>query len=65
MAEVSDQETYRRGWLLRLTDGRGNPRIDRQVVGVVIVGVLAMVAAVTSPTTALCSVWCSAAVVVM
>ena len=33
-------------------DGRANPLIDRKVVGVVFVGVVAMVAVVTSPTTA-------------
>ena len=41
-----------RGWLLWITDGRGNPLIDRKVVGFVFVGVVAMVAVVTSPTTA-------------
>ena len=46
-------------------DGRAKPLIDRKVVGFVFVGVVAMVAVVTSPTTAGCSVWCSAAVVVM
>ena len=49
VAEVSEQETYRRGWLLWITDGRGNPLFDRKVVGVVFVGVVAMVAVVTSP----------------
>ena len=58
MAEVSEEETYRRGWLLVITDGRANPLIDRKVVGVVFVGVVAMVAVVTSPTTAGCSVVC-------
>ena len=39
---------------------RVNPLIDRKVVGVVSVGVVAMVAVVTSPTTAGCSVvYCS------
>ena len=43
-----------------MTDGRANPLIDRKVVGVVFVGVVAMVAVVTSPTTAGCSVvYCS------
>jgi len=37
---------------LRIADGRGNPLIDRKVVGFVFVGVVAMVAVVTSPTTA-------------
>ena len=64
VAEVSQSETYRRGWLLWITDGRANPVLDWKVVGVVIVGVVAMVAVVTSPTTAGCSVWCSAAVAV-
>ena len=58
VAEVSEQEAQRRGWLLRITDGRGNPLIDRKVVGFVFVGVVAMVAVVTSPTTAGCSVVC-------
>ena len=54
VAEVSPN--YRRGWLLWITDGRANPLIDRKVVGFVFVGVVAMVAVVTSPTTAGCSV---------
>ena len=45
-------------------DGRGNSAINRKVVGFVFVGVVAMVAVVTSHTTARCSVWCTAAVVV-
>ena len=52
MAEVSEYETYRRGWLLWIKDGKGNPLIDRKVLGFVFVGVVAMVAVVTSPTTA-------------
>ena len=41
-------------------DGRANPLMDGKVVGAVLFGVLAMVAVVTSPTTAGCSVlWCS------
>ena len=41
------------------------PLMDRKLVGFVIVGVVAMVATVTSATaTAGLSVWCSAAVVV-
>ena len=52
VAEVSEKETYRRGWLLWITDGRANPLIDRKVVGFVFVGVVAMVAVVISPTTA-------------
>ena len=40
-------------------DGRAIPLMDRKVVGVVIiVGAVAMVAVVTSPTTAGCSVAC-------
>ena len=56
VAEVSEQETYRRRWLLWIRDGRAKPLIDRKVVGVVFAGVVAMVAVVTSPTTAGCSV---------
>ena len=42
-------------------DGRANPLMDRKVVGAVLFGVVAVV---TSPTTAECSVvWCSAVVV--
>ena len=37
-------------------DGRAKPLIDRKVVGVVFAGMVAMVAVVTSPTTAGCSV---------
>jgi len=37
-------------------DGRANPLMDGKVAGVVLFGVLAMVAVVTSPTTAGCSV---------
>jgi len=37
-------------------DGGANPLMDRKVVGVVFFGVVAMVAMVTSPTTAGCSV---------
>ena len=48
-----------KNWLLWITDGRANPLIDRKVVGVVFVGVVAMVAVVTSPTTAGCTmVYC-------
>jgi len=56
VAEVSSIGHYRRGELLRCMDGRANPLMDRKVVGVVLFGVLAMVAVVTSPTTAGCSV---------
>ena len=58
------QETYRRGWLLRITDGRANPLMDRKVVGVVFFGVVAMFAVVTPPQL-LDVVWCSAVVVVV
>ena len=58
VAEVSEEETYRRGWLLWITDGRAAPLIDRKVVGAVFVEVVAMVAVVTSPTTAGFSVVC-------
>ena len=44
------------------TDGRANPLMDRQVVGVLFFGVVAMVAVVTSPQL-LDVVWCSAVVV--
>jgi hypothetical protein len=37
-------------------DGRANPLMDRKVVETVFFGVLAVVAEVTSPTTAGCSV---------
>jgi len=37
-------------------DGRANPLMDRKVVGVVLFGVVAMVAVVTSLTTPGCSV---------
>ena len=47
---------YRRGWLLRIADGRANPLMDGKVVGIVFLGVVAMVAVVTSPTSAGCSV---------
>ena len=56
VTEVSEQETYRRCGLLWIRDGRAKPLIDRKVVGVVFAGVVAMVAVVTSPTTAGCSV---------
>ena len=50
--------------MLRITDGRANPLMDRQVVGVVFSGVVAMVAVVTLPQL-LDAVWCSAVVVVV
>ena len=56
VAEVSKIGHYRRGELLWCMDGRANPLMDRKVVGVVFFGVVAMVAVVTSPTTAGCSV---------
>jgi len=37
-------------------DGRANPLMDPKAVGAVFFGVVAMVAVVTSPTTAGCSV---------
>ena len=40
----------------RITNGRANPLMDRKVVGVAVFEVAARVAAVTSPTTAGCSV---------
>ena len=57
VAEVSRIGNYRRGWLLRITDGRANPLMDRKVVGAVFFGVVAMVAVVTSPQL-LDVVWC-------
>jgi len=63
-AEVSKIGHYRRGELLRCMDGRANPLMDRQVVGVVFFGVMLMVAAVTLPQL-LDVVWCSAAAVVV
>ena len=56
VAEVSKIARYRRGELLWCMNGRANPVMDRKVVGVVFFGVAAMVAVVTSPTTARCSV---------
>ena len=56
VAEVSKIGHYRRGELLWCMDGRANPLMDRRVVGVVFFGMVAMVAVVTSPTTAGCSV---------
>ena len=50
--------------MLRITEGRANPLMDRKVVGVVLLRVVAMVAAVTSPQL-LDVVWCSAVVVVV
>ena len=56
MAEISKVGPYRRGELLSCMDGRANPLMDGKVVGVVVSGRLAMVAMVTSPRTAGCSV---------
>ena len=56
VAEVSRIGHYRRGELLWCMDGRANPLMDRKVVGVVLFGVVAMVAVVTSLTTPGCSV---------
>jgi len=59
VAQVSKIGHYRTGELLGCMDGRANPLMDRKVVGVVLFGVVAMVAmvaVVTSPTTAGCSV---------
>ena len=56
VAEVSRIGHYRRGELLWFMDGRANPLMDRKVVGVVLFGVVAMVAVVTSLTTPGCSV---------
>ena len=48
---------------MRITDGRANPVMDRQVVGVVFFGAVAMVAVVTLPQL-LDAVWRSAVAVV-
>ena len=55
-AEVSKIGRYRRRELLRCMDDRANPLMDREVVGVVFFGMVAVVAMVTSPTIARCSV---------
>ena len=49
---------------MRITDGRANPLMDQQVVGVLFFGMVAMVAVVTLPQL-LDVVWCSAVVVVI
>ena len=60
VAEVSKIGYHRRGEFLCCMDGRANPLMDRKVVGVVFFGAVAMIAVVTSPTTAGCSVaYCS------
>ena len=56
VAEVSRIGHYRRSELLSCMDGRANPLMDRKVIGVVLVEVVAMVAVVTSLTTPGCSV---------
>ena len=56
VAEISRIGPYRRGELLRCMDGRANSLMDRKVVGVVLFGVVAMVAIVPSLTTPGCSV---------
>ena len=55
-AETSRIGHYRRGELLWCMDGRASPLMDRKVVGVVFLGVVAMVAIVTSLKTPGCSV---------
>ena len=56
VAGVSKIVSRRRGELLRCMDGRANPVMNGLVVGVTFFGIVAMVALVTSPTTAGCSV---------
>ena len=57
VADVSNIGSYRRGELLPCADGRANPLMGRRVFGVVFFGVVAVV---TSPATAGCSlVYCS------
>ena len=52
--------------MLRITDGRANPLMDRQVVGVVFFRMVAMVAVVTLlAVVAVVVVQCSGAVVAM
>ena len=53
VAEVSKIANYRRGELPWCMDSRANPVMNRKVVGVVLVGVVAVV---SSPTTAECGV---------
>ena len=60
MAEVSKMGRYRRGEMLRCMDGRANPRMDRKVIGVVILGVLQW-----SPQPQQLDVWRSAVLVVV
>ena len=47
-----------------ITDGRANPLMDRKVVGAIFIGMVAVVAVVTSPQL-LDVAWCSAVVVVV
>ena len=56
VAEVSRIGHYWRGELLWCMDGRANPLMDGKVVGVVLLGVVAMVAVVTSLTTPGCNI---------
>ena len=48
----SFNENYRRGQLLCCMVGRANPLMDPKLAGVVFLGVVAVVAVITSPTTA-------------
>ena len=59
VAEVSKLGHYRRGELLRSMDGRANPLMDRQVVGVVFFGMVTMVAVVTWSVTSRATAGCS------
>ena len=56
VAEVSRIGHYRRGELLWCMVDRANPLMDRKVVGIVFLWVIAMVAVATSLTTPGCSV---------
>ena len=47
-----------------MNDGWGHPQVDQKVVGVMVFGVVAMVAVVTSPQL-LDVAWCRAVVVVV
>ena len=53
VVEVAKIDNYKRGELLWYMDGRAIPLMDRNVVGAVLFGVVAVV---NSPTTAECSV---------
>ena len=63
-AEISKEETYRRRWLLWITDGRANPLIDRKVVGIVLLEWLQWLQWSPHPQL-LDVVWCTATVVVV